>query len=54
MAIRLAGALHSIVPLGTVTRDFLDVAIGHGMIDTDYSRLYERFDKIVVDLGKKL
>jgi len=52
MAVGLAGALHTKVPLGTVTRDFLDVAIAHGMTDTDYSRLYERFDDIVAEVGK--
>ena len=51
MAVGLARALDTKVPLGTVTRDFLDVAIAHGMTDTDYSRLYERFDEIVVELG---
>jgi 3-hydroxyisobutyrate dehydrogenase len=53
MAVGLAGALGAKVPLGTVTRDFLDVAIAHGMTDTDYSRLYERFDEIVGEVGKK-
>jgi 3-hydroxyisobutyrate dehydrogenase len=53
MAVGLARALDTKVPLGTVTRDFLDVAIARGMTDTDYSRLYERFDEIVVELGKK-
>jgi len=53
MAVGLAGALDTKVPLGTVTRDFLDVAIKHGMTDTDYSRLYERFDEIVEETGKK-
>jgi 3-hydroxyisobutyrate dehydrogenase len=52
MAVGLAGTLDTKVPLGTVTRDFLDVAIAHGMTDTDYSRLYERFDEIVVEVGK--
>ena len=32
--------------------DVLDVAIAHGMTDTDYSRLYERFDEIVGEVGK--
>ena len=53
MAVGLAGKLDTKVPLGTVTRDFLDVAIAHGMTDTDYSRLYERFDEIVAEVGKK-
>ena len=53
MAVGLAGALDAKVPLGTVTRDFLDIAIEHGMTDTDYSRLYERFDEIVAEVGKK-
>ena len=52
MAVGLAGALDTKVPLGAVTRDFLDVAIAHGMTDTDYSRLYERFDEIVAEVGK--
>ncbi len=52
MAVGLAGALDAKVPLGTVTRDFLDAAIAHGMTDTDFSRLYERFDEIVADVGK--
>jgi hypothetical protein len=53
MAVGLADALETKVPLGTVTRDFLDVAIAQGMTDTDYSRLYERFDEIVREVGKK-
>ena len=53
MAVGLAGTLDTKVPLGAVTRDFLDVAIAHGMTDTDYSRLYERFDEIVSEVGKK-
>jgi len=52
MAVDMAGALDAQVPLGTVTRDFLDAAIAHGMTETDYSRLYERFDEIVTDIGK--
>ncbi len=52
MAVGLASALDTQVPLGTVTRDFLNVAIAQGMTDTDYSRLYERFDEIVVEVGK--
>ena len=52
MAVGLAGTLDAKVPLGTVTRDFLNAAIAQGMTDTDYSRLYERFDEIVVELGK--
>jgi 3-hydroxyisobutyrate dehydrogenase len=52
MAVGLAGALDAQVPLGKVTRDFLDAAIAQGMTDTDYSRLYERFDEIVADVGK--
>lgn len=52
MAVGLAGALGMKAPLGTVTRNFLDVAIAHGMTDTDYSRLYERFDEIVGEVGK--
>ena len=51
MAVRLAGALGTRVPLGTVTRNFLEEAIAHGMADTDYSRLYERFHEIVAELG---
>ncbi|MEI7673219.1 MAG: NAD-binding protein, partial [Deltaproteobacteria bacterium] len=47
MAVGLAGALDLKVPLGTVTRDILDAAIAQGMTDTDFSRLYERFDEIV-------
>jgi 3-hydroxyisobutyrate dehydrogenase len=51
MAIGLADSLGAQVPLGTITRDFLDTAMEHGMTDTDYSRLYERFDEIVADIG---
>lgn len=51
MAVGLAGALGTKAPLGTVTRDFLDVAIAQGMTDTDYSHLYERFDQIVAQLS---
>ena len=53
MAVGLAGSLNTKVPLGTATRDFLNVAIDQGMTDTDYSRLYERFDEIVKGVGKK-
>jgi 3-hydroxyisobutyrate dehydrogenase len=52
MAVNLAGALDTQVPLGTVTRNFLNVAMDKGMTDTDYSRLYERFDEIVAGVGK--
>ncbi len=50
MAVAQAEALGVGAALGTATRDFLDVAIDHGMTDTDYSRLYERFDEIMADL----
>lgn len=56
MAVGLAGSLKTEVPLGTVVRDFLNAAIAQGMADTDYSRLYERFDEIVAatsDRGDK-
>lgn len=52
MAVELAGALDAKVPLGTVTRDFLNVAMDQGMSETDFSRLYPRFDEIVAALGK--
>jgi 3-hydroxyisobutyrate dehydrogenase len=52
MAVGLAGALGKKVPLGTATRDFLNVAMDKGMTDTDYSRLYERYDEIVAGVGK--
>jgi 3-hydroxyisobutyrate dehydrogenase len=52
MAVGLAGALDSKVPLGTVTRDILDAAIAQGMTDTDFTRLYERFAEIAATLGK--
>jgi len=51
MAVELAGALNKKVPLGTATRDFLNVAMDKGMTDTDFSRLYERFDEIVAGVG---
>ena len=47
------GALDTQVPLGTVTRNFLNVAMLQGMEDTDFSKLYERFDDIVADVGPK-
>jgi 3-hydroxyisobutyrate dehydrogenase len=50
MAVGLAGALDAKVPLATVTRDFLDRAIAHGMTEVDFSRLYEHFDEIVAGL----
>ena len=53
MAVKLAGALDTRVPLGTVTRNFLNVAMFQGMEDTDFSKLYERFDDIVADVGPK-
>ncbi len=43
MAVDLAGALGARVPLGTLTRDFLDAAIAQGMTDTDFAHLYPRF-----------
>jgi 3-hydroxyisobutyrate dehydrogenase len=52
MAVKMADALNTKVPLGTVTRNFLNVAMDQGMTDTDYSRLYERFDEIVAGVGK--
>jgi len=52
MAVRLAGTLDAQVPLATITRNFLEAAIAHGMTDTDYSRLYERFDEIVAEVGE--
>jgi 3-hydroxyisobutyrate dehydrogenase len=53
MAVDLAGELDSKVPLGTLTRDFLDAAIARGMTDTDFTRLYERFDEIVEAVGSR-
>ena len=55
MAVDLAGKLEAKVPLGTQTRDFLDAAIDRGMTDTDFTRLYERFDEIMaaLDAGRK-
>ena len=53
MAVELAGALDSKVPLGTVTRDFLNAAIAQGMTNTDFSRLYERFDEIVTTVSDR-
>ncbi|MBC7780652.1 MAG: NAD(P)-dependent oxidoreductase [Proteobacteria bacterium] len=47
MAVALAGSLEAQVPWGTLTRDFLDAAMTLGMSDTDYSRLYERYDEIL-------
>ena len=51
MAVGLAGSLKAEVPLGAVVRNFLNAAIAHGMTDTDYSRLYERFGEIVAAIG---
>ncbi len=55
MAVDTAGALNTKVPLGTVTRDFLNVAMDQGMENTDFSHLYPRFEEIVAALasGKK-
>jgi 3-hydroxyisobutyrate dehydrogenase len=53
MAVDLAGELDSKVPLGTLTRDFLDAAIARGMTDTDFTRLYERFGEIVEAVGSR-
>jgi 3-hydroxyisobutyrate dehydrogenase len=53
MAVGLAGSLSTEVPLGKVVRDFLNAAIAHGMTDTDYSHLYERFDEIVAAIGDR-
>lgn len=54
LAVGLAGTLDTKVPLGGVTRDLLDAAIAQGMSDSDFSRLYERFDKIVAGVGENL
>jgi 3-hydroxyisobutyrate dehydrogenase len=54
MAVGLAGSLEANVPLGTAVRDFLNAAIAKGMADTDYSRLYERFDEIVAAIGDRV
>lgn len=54
MAVDMADALDTKVPLGAVTRDFLNAAIDKGMTDTDYSRLYERFDEIVGEAGRRV
>lgn len=51
MAVELAAELDAKVPLGTITRDLLDAAIGQGMQETDFTRIYERFDEIVAALG---
>jgi 3-hydroxyisobutyrate dehydrogenase len=51
MAVDLAAELEAKVPLGTVTRDLLDAAMGQGMQETDFTRIYERFDEIVAALG---
>jgi 3-hydroxyisobutyrate dehydrogenase len=53
MAVRLAGELGASVPLGAVTSDFLKVAIDRGMTDTDYSRIYERYDELVAEFGRR-
>ena len=53
MAVKTADALDTQVPLGTVTRNFLNVAMDQGMTDTDFSHLYPRFDEIVAALSKK-
>jgi 3-hydroxyisobutyrate dehydrogenase len=50
MAVATADALKTEVPLGTVTRDFLNVAMDQGMENTDFSHLYPRFDEIVAAL----
>jgi 3-hydroxyisobutyrate dehydrogenase len=51
MAVDLAAELDAKVPLGTITRNLLDAAIDHGMQETDFTRIYERFDEIVAALG---
>ncbi|MCE2949519.1 MAG: NAD(P)-dependent oxidoreductase [bacterium] len=47
MAVSLAESIGAQVPLGTLTRDFLESAIAQGMTDTDFAHLYPRFDEIV-------
>ena len=51
MAVDLAGELDAKVPLATFTRNFLDAAVDRGMSETDFSRIYERFDEIIAALG---
>ena len=51
MAVATAGALNKKVPLGTVTRDLLNVAMDQGMENTDFAHLYPRFDDIVAALA---
>jgi 3-hydroxyisobutyrate dehydrogenase len=53
MAVATAEALGTGAALGTVTRDFLNAAIEHGMTDTDYSRLYEQYEAIMSEMGGK-
>jgi 3-hydroxyisobutyrate dehydrogenase len=53
MAVDLAENLAAKVPLGTQTRDFLKAAIDRGMKDTDFTRMYERFDEIMAALEVK-
>ncbi len=45
----------SVVGVGNmvrVTRHLLDAAIGQGMIDADFTRIYERFDEMPGAVGK--
>jgi 3-hydroxyisobutyrate dehydrogenase len=52
MAVDLARALETPVPLGTVTRGLLDAAIVQGMANADFSRLYQTFDEIDATFDK--
>lgn len=45
-AVALAGTLGAKIPLGTAVRNFLGRAMDQGMAETDFTRLYERFDEI--------
>ena len=51
MAVELAHVLGANVPFGRITHELLEAANANGMAETDFSRLYERFDNIASELG---
>jgi len=47
MAVKLGKKLKADVTMGETTLAFLEKAMGHGMQDTDFTRLYREFNKIL-------
>lgn len=53
MAVHMADRLDAEVSLGRTTHAYLAEAIGRGMADTDFARIYPEFEKIAKAANKK-